>query len=299
MTIVQMLYFQAVCKFENFTKAAENQHISQPAMSAAMHDLEMECGVPLFRKSRNSLTITDEGWMLLTEIEENLRQYDHLMHVVKNLSLSRKYVRLGFSTFLGNLEYPRILAEFSRRHQDTQIISVEKPTGTLFDMLNAGKLDVVLAGRTFDDLQVQAAFDSAYHIYPVVSEQFVFSIHRSHPLASRVRITPEEIATVPLVMLEDKYTQTQILRSFLENAGVAYHILHQTDQMYTIARFVEQGVAGGFLPASIADNHVNIVGIPFWERQEQLKIFWKKDQFLFSSTKSFISLVKELYPKSR
>ena len=128
MTLTQMQYFQAVCKYENFTKAAEDQHISQPAMSAAMKDLEAECGVPLFKKTRNSLTITDAGWALLEEVEKNLTQYDHLMYAVKNLSLSRKYIRVGVSTLNGNLVYPQILSAFSKRCPDIQVISSEEPT---------------------------------------------------------------------------------------------------------------------------------------------------------------------------
>ena len=69
MTIVQMQYFQAVCRYENFTRAAEELHISQPAMSAAMKDLEKECGVPLFVRDKNSLRVTDEGKILLEEAE--------------------------------------------------------------------------------------------------------------------------------------------------------------------------------------------------------------------------------------
>ena len=53
-----MQYFQAVCRYENFTRAAEELHISQPAMSAAMKDLEKECGVPLFVRDKNSLRVT-------------------------------------------------------------------------------------------------------------------------------------------------------------------------------------------------------------------------------------------------
>ena len=85
MTLTQLQYFQAVCRYENFTKAAEALHISQPAMSAAMKDLERECGVPLCIRNKNSLKVTEEGQVLLDEANLVLGQYGCLDHVVRNL----------------------------------------------------------------------------------------------------------------------------------------------------------------------------------------------------------------------
>ena len=68
MTLTQMKYYEAACRFLNFTKAAEYLHVTQPAVSAAMKELEHECGVVLLKKQGNTLCLTDEGQLLFREI---------------------------------------------------------------------------------------------------------------------------------------------------------------------------------------------------------------------------------------
>lgn len=155
MTLIQLQYFQSVCKYENFTRAAEEWHISQPAMSAAIKDLEKECGVALFRRDKNALSITDEGKVLLDEAGLILAQYDHLHRVVEKLSLARNYVRIGLSTLSGNLVYPEILQAFHRKYPNIQVISVEESTNRQFEMLEGGFLDAVITIRSFTDEEQQ------------------------------------------------------------------------------------------------------------------------------------------------
>lgn len=113
MTLIQLQYFLAVCKYENFTRAAENFNISQPAISGAIRELERECGVALFNRDKNALRITDEGRVLRDEAELVLKQYGQLDDIVKNLSTSRKFIRVSFSTLSGNQVYPKLLRVFT------------------------------------------------------------------------------------------------------------------------------------------------------------------------------------------
>lgn len=302
MTITQMQYFRSVCEYENFTKAAEAQHISQPAMSAAMKELETECGVPLFKKTRNSLTITDAGWALLEEIHANLMQYDHLMHAIKDLSLRRNYIRVGVATLNGNLVYPQILSAFTRRYPDIQVISSEEPTDKQFELLNHGKLDVAINGKGFQDPSRDQTgreeFEATYHSWPLMYNEMVFCVPQGHPLAMEPSVTLEQIVQEPLVLMEKRFGITRGVMNRIEDSGLSCRVLHYTDQMYSVERFVEQGAACGILPKMVVDQNPLIVGLSCDALSRgMVSLHWRKDQKLFSSTKAFISLVKELYPK--
>lgn len=298
MTLTQMQYFQAVCKYENFTKAAEDQHISQPAMSAAMKELEAECGVPLFKKTRNSLTITDAGWALLEEVEKNLTQYDHLMYAVKNLSLSRKYIRVGVSTLNGNLVYPQILSAFKKHYPDIQVISSEESTPQQFELLSQGKLDVIINGRKNVHPDGSEVDPFPLASWPLVDNEMVFCVWRDHPLAKKDSVTLEEIAREPLVLLSPHFSLTQAIERRLKGAGLSYNVLHYTDQMYSVERFTEQGVACGFLPKVVVEQNPCLLGsscpaLPHgW-----VYLHWRDDRSLFPTVKTFIRFVKEMYPK--
>ena len=78
MTIIQMRYFDAVCRWQNITKAAEHLHVSQPTVSVAMQALESETGLNLFQREGRKLLITHDGSRLLGKIRHILDQLDQL-----------------------------------------------------------------------------------------------------------------------------------------------------------------------------------------------------------------------------
>lgn len=299
MTLVQMQYFLAVCQYENFTKASEVLHISQPAISAAMKDLERECGVPLFIRDKNSLKITDEGQVLLGEVTLIMEQYEHLNHIVSDLSLSRKYIRVGLSTLSGNQVYPELLHRYKEKYPEIQVMSVEESTRQQFEMLDKGLLDIIITIRPREHEIEARIFDAEYGHWPMKRARQVFCVGLENPLAQKTEVTWEEIASQPLVLLNDHFNQSRGIRNDLERRGLPYQVLHYTNQMYTVERFVEKNVAGGFLPLDIALQNPKIVGLEIEKEcfgNRLIELFWKKKHFLFSATKQFIEIAKELYP---
>jgi len=71
MTIAQIRYFLAVCKFGSYTKAAESMYVSQPTVSFAIRELENECGTPLFEKKGNTISLTPAGEVFRIEAEKD------------------------------------------------------------------------------------------------------------------------------------------------------------------------------------------------------------------------------------
>ena len=74
MKLHQLRYFQEVCRQHSITKAAEELHISQPAVSAAIRELEEEFGLRLFKRSHKKLILTTEGSYFSLEVEELLQK---------------------------------------------------------------------------------------------------------------------------------------------------------------------------------------------------------------------------------
>lgn len=297
MTISQMQYFQMVCQYENFTKAAEKLHISQPAMSAAMKDLEKECEVPLFIRDKNALKITEAGKILLEEVTIILEQYNQLNHIVRDLGLTRNYVRVGISTLSGNQVYPEILKEYRKRHPKVQVISMEESTARQFEMLDKGMLDIIITIKRFKNDGEKQDFDRVYRHHPMLKTRQCFCVGLDNPLARETHVTVEQIAGEPLVLLKEHFNQTARIKEILKKSGQDYHVLHYTNQMYTIERFVEKNIAAGFLPEIVVRNNPGIVGIPYDDSNDlDIELFWKKDSFLFPSVKEFIQVAKDIYP---
>ena len=296
MTLTQMQYFDAVCRHESYTKAAQELLVSQPAISQSMRELEAECGTPLFARQGNTLTVTQQGKLLQEEVRQVLEQIQHLHHVIHDLGMTRNFVRIGLSTIFGNTVFPRLRREFHRRYPDIETISYENVTPSLFEMLDAGKVDLLIT--TPSGYASPECLAKHYHVYPLHASQLKFCVHKHHPLASRGSVTLEEIAAEPLAMLESHYAPTRIIQQLFREQGLPLHVIHYTSQIYTLERFVEQGAAAGFLPGEISDYNANIVGLdyPGQQPQKYTSLVWKKKSVQYESVKKFIASTKELFP---
>ena len=147
MTIVQMLYFHTVCQYMNLTKAAEKLHISQPALSAVIKQIETECGVQLFKHRANSIAITDEGLVLQQEVIPILEQYQHLETLMSSHKLDRNYLRIGLSPFRGNSAMPEIAARFRQKYPGVQLMITEGGTPSLYENLDLNKFDLIITSQ--------------------------------------------------------------------------------------------------------------------------------------------------------
>ena len=115
MTLTQMQYFDTLCRYENYTRAAQALFVSQPTISQAIRDLEKECGAPLVCRIGNGLKITPEGEILWEQIRPILRQVRELEAGIAQDGLSRNYIRIGFSTFSGNQVFPQLCRAYVER----------------------------------------------------------------------------------------------------------------------------------------------------------------------------------------
>src|SRR6478752_2702094 len=86
MELRHLRYFVAVCEALNFTKAAAQLRIAQPALSRQVQDLEDEIGVDLLKRSPRGVTITAEGKLFLEEVRELLKRADESVEKVRALA---------------------------------------------------------------------------------------------------------------------------------------------------------------------------------------------------------------------
>ena len=289
MTLTQMQYFYAVCKYENYTKAAAELFVSQPAVSQAIKELEGECGMPLFVRQGKKLFLTDEGRVLMAEVGIILRQVEHLQSSISGAGLSRSYVRLGLSTFSGNTVFPQICKVFSESYPDIQLRIHEDGTPELFQLLDKDQADAIITVP--DNYFIEKGVGEAYNRLDLLqSRGLAFCVHRDHPFARREWLTMEEVAAAPVVMLDDRYTAARGLKKRFAERGLQMNILLTTLQMYTIVRFVEQNAAAGFLPPEITDFNQNIVTVPYEGDRpgSYVSLVWKKNRELYPSVDKFI-----------
>ena len=164
MKLLQLKYFQTVCSLGSITRASALLSVSQPAISAAIKELEREFGVQLFSRVGKSLELTREGQTLLGLSEDLLRRADSAAQVMSDLANQRNRIRLGMPPMLCSILLPQLYGDFTTRFPEVSFEVVEDGRYPLFDKLESGEIKPEGMGIGLRNIhrRVQYAFSDRY-----------------------------------------------------------------------------------------------------------------------------------------
>ena len=145
MELRQLTYFEAVVRHGGFSRAAEQLHIAQPAVSAQVRRLEAELGTPLLERTTRRVALTHAGELFLARVRAVLGQLDGARADLGELAAVRRgHVRIGATLVLGSLDLPRSLAQFRRRYPGVTLALRAGLIADLLGELGSGEIDIVL-----------------------------------------------------------------------------------------------------------------------------------------------------------
>ena len=180
-TIKQIQAFVAVAKSGSFAEACDLVHLSQPALSIAIKNLEEAVGGKLLARSTRSLALTPEGAEFYTAVQRLLADWDRSLEDVHNLfSLRRgKLDVASMPTFASSL-LPPILGEFHRQYAAINITVHDVIAESVVDMVREGRVEL---GITFDPGDAQDL-----NFQPLFRDKLVAVLPLGHSLLSRKKL---------------------------------------------------------------------------------------------------------------
>lgn len=116
MTLTQLEYFCAVCRYHSITRAAEALFVSQPTISTSIRDLEKEFNLRLFTHGRNRITLTNDGEAFYQKAEHILKQTHELYADFAGMQESRHPLRIGIPPMISTVFFPRITDLFEQQY---------------------------------------------------------------------------------------------------------------------------------------------------------------------------------------
>ncbi|EGJ08743.1 LysR family transcriptional regulator [Rubrivivax benzoatilyticus] len=190
----QMQIFDAVGRRLSYTRAAEELHLTQPAVFAQVRQLEEAVGLPLLERVGKRLHLTAAGEEVLAASRETLDAVERLeMRLADMQGLKRGRLRIAMVTTAKYL-VPRLLGEFCSRHPGIEASLTVTNREKLLARLAANEDDLVILGKPPSELDVVAT--------PIADNPLVVLARHDHPLAGRNAIPPERIAAEPFVLRE-------------------------------------------------------------------------------------------------
>lgn len=264
-------YFLTVAREENITKAAELLHISQPAVSRQLAQLEDELGIKLFTRSNHHITLTEEGLMLRRRAQEiidlaektkrDFRQ--DAAELIGEISIGSGELR-GFS-LLG-----KVLSEFSVLHPQVRYSLFSGSADQIKEKIENGTLDMGLLGLPVD----LAKYD--FMRFPATEEYGVL-VRTDSPLTQKKRLAPQDLLNVPLMLPERMLVRNELASWFGDlydklNIRMTYNLL------YNAAMLVRQGM-GIALCLRLDSTYDGLAFIPITLDQTTGSVLaWKKHQ---------------------
>ncbi|WP_434109739.1 LysR family transcriptional regulator [Paraburkholderia caffeinilytica] len=181
MTPDQLITFAAVAEHRNISRAAVALHLSQPAVSGQLRQLQDEFGEPLYLRDGRGVRLTPAGEQLASyamRLRDTWRQAHAYRDALRGLEQGT--LRIGASTTPASYLLPYLIADFHRRYPDVTLHTADGNTTEIVSAL--GSVDIALIeGPVGEDLPP----DTAVHAWR--EDEIVAIMPRTHPLAARAQ----------------------------------------------------------------------------------------------------------------
>ncbi|MDZ4876564.1 MAG: HTH-type transcriptional regulator CysL [Chroococcidiopsis cubana SAG 39.79] len=216
MTFEQLRIFLAVVEHLHFTRAAEALYITQPAVSAAIQELEAKYGVKLFHRIGRRIEITDAGKLLHLEAQAILTQVALAERGLRELNdLQRGELKLGASLTIGNYWLPNRIAQFKRQYPGISINCTLSNAEEICEGTATGQFDFGLVTGG-----IKPSLGATLEQEVVGKERLQIVVGKSHPWFEQKQISLEDLSTTPWVMRETGSGAQQMFEQALQAWGI-------------------------------------------------------------------------------
>ncbi len=241
MELHEVRYFLAVCRTLNFTRAAEQCNVTQPALTRAIQKLEGELGGLLFARERGNNHLTELGRLMLPHLEEVLARTESAREQASRfLRLESAHLRLGAMCTIGPLRFVSFLGRFRADHPGIELSLIEAVPARLTEALLQGEIDLAIMAQP-------GAYDERLRSIPLYPERFVVACPVGHRFARGNAVAMQEMdGEVYLQRINCEYRD--VLREHCEASGASLLRSFRSEREDWIQIMVAAGMGVCFLP---------------------------------------------------
>ena len=194
MTLTELRYIVAVARERHFGRAAEACFVSQPTLSVAIKKLEEELDVKLFERGANEVSVTPLGEAIVRQAQSVIEQAAAIKEIAaRGKDPLNGPLKLGIIYTIGPYLLPELVKNAIEMTPQMPLMLQENFTVKLLDMLRTGELDCAIMAEPFPDTGLAIA--------PLYDEPFLIAVPKNHPLASRKRVSADELKKETMLLL--------------------------------------------------------------------------------------------------
>lgn len=237
-TFRQLKIFEAVARHLSFTRASEELHLTQPAVSMQIKQLEEHVGLPLFEQIRKRIYLTDAGrevYHYCHTISDQLAELEMVLDEMKGLTRGRLTVAVASTA---NYFAPRLIAAFCKRYNGVSVRLEVTNRQALLNLLAENAMDVVIMGQP-PDPELAAV--------PFMDNPLVVIAPPEHPLAGESQIPLERLREETFIMREQGSGTRAVTERFFQQHGEQLTRVQEMHSSEAIKQAVQAGLGLGVL----------------------------------------------------
>lgn len=240
-SIRQLRAFVTVAQCRSFAEASEVLHLSQPALSVAIRNMEEAAGGSLFSRSTRSLELSPEGRDFLPTARRLLSDWDEAFDDLgRTFSLRQGKVSVAVMPSFAMNQFPGALVDFQKHYPDINISVEDVVMESVIDAVRRGDADL---GITFEPEQLEGV-----DFTPLFKDRFIALLPPDSPLAGRRQLSWPALVEYPFIaMNRGSWSRASTERAMAE-AGVVPGRLLEATQLATIGRMVSVGLGVAVVP---------------------------------------------------
>lgn len=249
-TIRQLRVFESVARHLSYTKASAELHLSQPAVSMQVKQLEDNVGMPLFEQIGKKIFLTEAGRELALYARSISQQLEDMGEAIDNLKgLQRGKLSISVAS-TANYFIPALLAVFCKRYPDIQVSLDVTNRKTLLHQMNANETDLVIMGQPPADVDLIAQ--------PFKDNPLVLIAPPDHPLAGQKNIPLSALESEAILARERGSGTRDALERFLQKHNITVKTSMEIGSNEAIKQSVEAGLGLGLLSIYTLDMELQL-----------------------------------------
>lgn len=289
MTLRHMRIFQKIYETQSVTRAAEALHMTQPAVTRALQELEKYYGLRLFERLNRRLTVTEAG----------RRMYDYALHLTETFDTMEKslrdwerqgVLRVGASVSLGCSLLPQLARTFQEEHPGVEV-RVRIANGELLrrDLLE-NRLDLALLEGEENGADLM--------LTPFAAGEMALIVPPGHPLTRAGGATLAQAAAYPLLLRETGSATRRFLDQLLMSRGLAVQPVWESASTQALLSAVREGLGITLVPWALARQTVlrgEAERCPVTDAEliRRRYVAWHPSKYVTGTMRAFVNLCME------
>lgn len=288
MELRHLAYFLAVAERLNFSRAAEELHVAQPAISQQIRALERELGVQLFDRLGRKVALTTAGEALLPHARRICTAVEMAENDVRELgALTRGQVSLGAPSTVSAYILPERLTAFKEKHPGLEVTLREAGTQTLVRLLEDGQLDLAIV--------VTGVLSTHFETLPFRDEMYVLAVGHQHALAKRRTVRLADLSAEAFILFPVGYMLREVTLTACRKAGFEPKVALDGGSTQSALEFVAAGLGVALVPQLVLGHVKGLRTLRIMDQtlRRSLGVAWHKQHYLSPGARALRDFLAE------